>query len=71
MSKILIKLKKESVRESLTTISGYYITKDKFVEVEDTDKDIESFILYRNDVVIKDSKDKSKKEETKNIEKEK
>jgi len=53
---IQIKLKKTSKRDYLITQSGYTITKTKFIEVDDSDKEIESIILYRNDIIIKDIK---------------
>jgi len=60
MAKIEIKLKDTANREKLTTISGYEITKKKFIVVEDKDSGIETFIMNRSDLVVKEHKEKIK-----------
>ena len=60
MSAIDIKLKKDASREKLTTVSGYEITKSKYIVVDDDDKDIQRFIRNRNDLLIKENKKTSK-----------
>jgi hypothetical protein len=65
MSQVLIKLKKESTRERLSTISGVCINKQDWVLVEDTVPDVEAMILYRNDILLKNPNEvESDKEDT-------
>lgn len=54
MSKVFVRLKKDSVRDRLSTISGYSIVKEEYTEVDDNEQDIKSILIYRNDVEIKD-----------------
>lgn len=69
MSKILIKLKDNSTRFFLTTMSGYSIFRNEWTEVNDNDKEIQRIITYRNDIELKDIKmkeDDSKSDEIEN-----
>jgi len=58
MAKILIKLKKSSAREKLSSQFYGIIGKKEWVEVDDMDGDIHGFILNRNDVLLKEVNDK-------------
>ena len=60
MAKILIKLKKDSIKQFLTTSSGYTITKDEFAEVDDKDPNIHAYIINRDDIEIADLEEKQK-----------
>lgn len=53
MVKILMKLKQTSVRDFLVTQSGYSVLKDEYTLVDDDDKEIQSYIMNRNDILIK------------------
>ena len=63
MSLIEIKLKKDSIRNKLTTLNGVEINKNKYSVVDDEDKYVKSFLTYRNDLLIKDIKKKIKDSE--------
>jgi len=52
--KLLMKLKQKSKRDYLTTLSGFVVTKDEFNIVDDNDRQIQNFILYRNDIEFKE-----------------
>lgn len=62
MANLMIKLKKDSKREFLTTPSGYSIKKDKYTEVDDKDITIQGFLLNRNDIDFKSTSKKIKDE---------
>ena len=55
MTKILMKLKKDSHRDFLTTPSGYTIDK-KWSEVDDSDVTIEGYLSNRTDIDFKEVK---------------
>lgn len=52
-----MKLKEKSVRDFLVTQSGFTITKE-YSEVDDNDKEVQSFIINRNDIFIKNVEEK-------------
>jgi len=54
MAKILIKLKQNSARETLSSQFYGIIGKKEWVEVDDMDGDIHGFILNRNDLLMKE-----------------
>ncbi len=54
MNKILIRLKADSKKQFITTMSGYTILKDKWTIVEDSDIEISRIIMNRNDIDIED-----------------
>ena len=56
MVKIQIKLNENSNTQVLTTPSGYSITKEEFVEVEDNDTYIQNYLLNRDDIIMKEIK---------------
>ena len=56
MVKIQIKLNENSNTHILTTPSGYSITKEEFVEVEDSDTYIQNYLLNRDDIIMKEIK---------------
>ena len=65
MVMINIKLKEDSTRQFLTTPSGYTITKDEFVEVDDEDKTIHAYIINRRHIIMKEVTEEAKIEEPK------
>lgn len=77
MSKIMIKLKENYLKEHLITASGQIIGKKEFVEVNDTDGFVKTYILndnvYIEDIINKENKnvdlDDSKKIKSKNKDK--
>ena len=61
MTLIKIKLNENSVKDFLTTQSGYTITKEDFCVVDDNDVTIHSYIINRDDLIIEDFKEKKQK----------
>ena len=59
MSKIMVKLKENNIKEFLIAASGTIIKKDKFVEVEDTDGFVKTYIL-NDSIYIEDITGKPK-----------
>jgi hypothetical protein len=57
MAKILMKLKENATREQLFTQFYGIIRKGEWTEVDDIDGEINNFILYRNDILIKEKTD--------------
>jgi len=55
MSKILVKVKKDSIKDNLITSAGQILYKDKFVEVRDDDDFVKTYIL-QDRVEIEDVK---------------
>ena len=53
MVKIMLKLKKKSQRDFLTTPSGFTVNKE-WSEVDDKDPTIQGYLHYRNDIDIKE-----------------
>jgi len=71
MVMLLMKLKNNSARKSIHLFDGRIINRDEFIEVDDTIKEIQSLITYRNDLEIKDIKEvkiKPKKKAVKKVE---
>jgi len=56
MTKIQIKINENSETFILTTPSGYTITRDEYVEVDDSDTNIQYFLLNREDIDMKEIK---------------
>jgi hypothetical protein len=59
MSKILVKVKKDSIKDNLITSAGQILYKDKFVEVRDDDDFVKTYIL-QDRVELKDIEEKVK-----------
>jgi hypothetical protein len=59
MSKILVKVKKENLKDNLITSAGQILYKDKFVEVRDDDDFVKTYIL-QDRVELKDIEEKVK-----------
>jgi hypothetical protein len=53
MAKIEVKLEKDSTRQFLTTASGFTIEKENWNVVEDTDREINSYLMSREDILIR------------------
>jgi len=53
MGMIQIKLKNDSHRQHLTTMTGYTINREYSI-VDDNDREVQRYILNRDDVLIKE-----------------
>lgn len=59
MSRIMVKLKENNIKEHLIAASGTIISKEEFVEVEDNDGFVKTYII-NDSVYIEDVKEEPK-----------